>query len=111
MELEKAVNLLKKTILVNNSIIKEATKNGDINVIELTNDLDTQSSAIEIILKALENSISKDKIKEKIKKYKEMADDFYIKFLESDKLDLEIRDAGFSCDMKAEALQELLEGK
>lgn len=68
MELEKAVNLLKKTILVNNSIIKEATKNGDINVIELTNDLDTQSSAIEIILKALENSISKDKVKDIIKK-------------------------------------------
>lgn len=56
MELEKAVNLLKKTILVNNSIIKEARKNGDINVIELTNDLDTQSSAIKTVLKALENS-------------------------------------------------------
>lgn len=68
MELEKAVNLLKKTILVNNSIIKETRKNGDINVIELTNDLDTQSSVIKTVLKALENSISKDKVKDIIKK-------------------------------------------
>ncbi len=80
MELEKAVNLLKKTILVNNSVIKEARKNGDINVIELTNNLDTQSSAIETVLKELENSISKEIIKSKIEELenKICGDDEYL---------------------------------
>lgn len=66
MKPKEAKRLLKKTIEVNNAVIKEARKNGDLNVIELTDDLDTQSTAIETVLQELDNSISKDKVKEKI---------------------------------------------
>ena len=66
MKLEEAKKFLKKKITVNNAVIKEARKNGDLNTMELTNDLDTESKAIETVLQALDNSISKDKVKEKI---------------------------------------------
>ena len=64
--IEEAKKFLKKKITVNDAVIKEARKNGDLNTIELTNDLDTESKSIETILQALDNSISKDKVKEKI---------------------------------------------
>ena len=88
MELEEAKSYLETVIKVNNSVIKEARKNGDINTIELTADLDCQSIAIETVLQALEklqqdnykldrenqqlfeskiNSISKKKIEDSIK--------------------------------------------
>lgn len=102
MKLEEATEFLKKKVTVNNAVIKEARKNGDLNTIELTNDLDTESKAIETVLQALEryqrlaeanlkdaeefennmcnhrcllkleldNSISKDKVKEKLNKVK-----------------------------------------
>lgn len=66
--IEEAKKFLKKKITVNDAVIKEARKNGDLNTIELTNDLDTESKSIETILQALDNSISKDKVKEKIDK-------------------------------------------
>ena len=88
MELEEAKSYLETVIKVNNSVIKEARKNGDINTIELAADLDCQSIAIETVLQALEklqqdnykldrenqqlfeskiNSISKKKIEDSIK--------------------------------------------
>lgn len=109
MELDKSIERLKEKVKCLEKHI-EIYEKYDCKT-AVYKELIEEKQDLETVLKALENSISKDKIKEKIKKYKEMADDFYIKFLESDKLDLEIRDAGFSCDMKAEALQELLEGK
>ena len=54
MKLEEAKSYLRTVIKVNNDIVKEARKNGDINVIELTADLDTQSIAIATVLKELE---------------------------------------------------------
>ena len=54
MKLEEAKKFLKKKITVNNAVIKEARKNGDLNTMELTNDLDTESKAIETVLQALE---------------------------------------------------------
>lgn len=68
MKLEEAKEFFKKKITVNNAVIKEARKNGDLNTIELTNDLDTESKAIETVLQALDNSISKDKVKEYFRK-------------------------------------------
>lgn len=53
-------------------------------------------------------SISKEKVREMIKKYKEMSDDFYIKFLEGNRLDKDIHDVGIACDAKVKVLQELL---
>ena len=67
MKLEEAVEILQKTVKSNNEVIKEARKNGDINVMQLTADLDNQSIAIETVLQELRNSIPKKKIEDKVK--------------------------------------------
>ena len=59
MTKEQAIERLKKMIQINNGVIKEARKNGDIFAMQLTADLDTDSIAIETVLKLLEK---KDKI-------------------------------------------------
>jgi hypothetical protein len=51
---EQAIERLKKMIQINNDVIKEARKNGDIFAIQLTADLDTDSIAIEKVLSMLE---------------------------------------------------------
>ena len=59
MTKEQAIERLKKMIQINNGVIKEARKNGDIFVMQLTADLDTDNIAIEKVLSMLEE---KDKI-------------------------------------------------
>ena len=59
MTKEQAIERLKKMIQINNGVIKEARKNGDIFAMQLTADLDTDSIAIEKVLSMLEE---KDKI-------------------------------------------------
>ena len=59
MTKEQAIERLNKMIQINNGVIKEARKNGDIFAMQLTADLDTDSIAIETILSMLEE---KDKI-------------------------------------------------
>ena len=59
MTKEQAIERLKKMIQINNGVIKEARKNGDIFAMQLTADLDTDSIAIETILSMLEE---KDKV-------------------------------------------------
>ena len=59
MTKEQAIERLKKMIQINNGVIKEARKNGDIFAMQLTADLDTDSIAIEKVLYMLEE---KDKI-------------------------------------------------
>lgn len=54
MTKEQAIERLKKMIQINNDVIKEARKNGDIFAIQLTADLDTDSIAIEKVLSMLE---------------------------------------------------------
>jgi len=54
MTKEQAIERLKKMIQINNGVIKEARKNGDIFAMQLTADLDTDSIAIEIVLSMLE---------------------------------------------------------
>lgn len=53
MTKEQAIERLKKMIQINNGVIKEARKNGDIFAIQLTADLDTDSIAIEKVLSML----------------------------------------------------------
>lgn len=54
MTKEQAIKRLKKMIQINNGVIKEARKNGDIFAMQLTADLDTDSIAIEKVLTMLE---------------------------------------------------------
>ena len=53
MKKEQAIERLKKMIQINNGVIKEARKNGDIFAMQLTADLDTDSIAIEKVLTML----------------------------------------------------------
>ncbi len=93
MELKEAIKRCYQIINDSKEIIKEARKNGDINLIQLTADLDNQSIAIETVLQKLEklhkdnykldkenqklfesqiNSIPKKKIEDKIEELKEI---------------------------------------
>lgn len=72
MTKEQAIERLKKMIQINNGVIKEARKNGDIFAMQLTADLDTDSIAIEKVLSMLE---------EKDKQIDLMAEDFKEKTL------------------------------
>ena len=54
MTKEQAIERLKKMIQINNGVIKEARKSGDIFAMQLTADLDTDSIAIEKVLSMLE---------------------------------------------------------
>ena len=54
MTKEQAIERLKKMIQINNGVIKEARKNGDIFAMQLTADLDTDSIAIETVSSMLE---------------------------------------------------------
>ena len=66
MTKEQAIERLKKMIQINNGVIKEARKNGDIFAMQLTADLDTDSIAIEKVLTML---AEKDKQIDKLKKH------------------------------------------
>ena len=70
MTKEQAIERLKKMIQINNGVIKETRKNGDIFAMQLTADLDTDSIAIETALSMLEEKEKNKKIKWKpIKDY------------------------------------------
>ena len=73
MTKEQAIERLKKMIQINNGVIKEARKNGDIFAMQLTADLDTDSIAIETALSMLEEKDQKIiDIQNKICKYCEL---------------------------------------
>ena len=71
MKIEGAKDFLKEKIKVNNAVRQEAIKSGDTNAIELTDALDTETSAIETVLQALENSVSKDIIRKYLEEEQE----------------------------------------
>lgn len=56
---EKAKDFLEEKIKVNNAVRQEAIKSGDTNAIELTDALDTETSAIETVLNKLETTEQK----------------------------------------------------
>ena len=66
MTKEQAIERLKKMIQINNGVIKEARKNGDIFAMQLTADLDTDSIAIEKVLTMLEEKEKINDLKEKL---------------------------------------------
>ena len=73
MTKEQAIERLNKMIQINNGVIKEARKNGDIFAMQLTADLDTDSIAIETALSMLEEKDQKIiDIQNKICKYCEL---------------------------------------
>ena len=49
------------------------------------------------------------KVKDKIEKYKKLSDKFYVKFLESDRYNTDIREKGIKCYAIILALEELIE--
>ena len=50
-------------------------------------------------------------IKDFIKKYQKLSDEFYEKFLETNRTDKDLHDVGLACDAKVQVLQELLESE
>lgn len=63
----------------------------------------------ESLTKEFSNVIPVQKIKDKIEKYKKLSDKFYVKFLESDRYNIDIREKGIKCDAIILALEELIE--
>ena len=57
----------------------------------------------------MKHSISVQKVKDRIEKYKKLSDKFYVKFLESDRYNTDIREKGIKCDAIILALEELIE--
>lgn len=49
-------------------------------------------------------------IEDFIKKYQKLSDEFYEKFLETNRTDKDLHDVGLACDAKVQVLQELREG-
>ena len=56
-----------------------------------------------------ENYIPVQIIEDFIKKYQKLSDEFYEKFLETNRTDKDLHDVGLACDAKVQVLQELLE--
>ena len=50
-------------------------------------------------------------IEDFIKKYQKWSDEFYEKFLETNRTDKDLHDTGLACDAKVDVVQELLEGR
>ena len=55
------------------------------------------------------DNISVQKVKDRIEKYKKLSDKFYVKFLESDRYNTDIREKGIKCDAIILELEELIE--
>ncbi len=56
-----------------------------------------------------ENYIPIEKVKDRIEKYEKLSDKLYVKFLESDRYNTDIREKGIKCDAIILALEELIE--
>ena len=76
---------------------------------ELKNQEATARKINELLVQRYSNSIPVQKVKDKIEKYKELSDKFYVKFLESDRYNTDIREKGIKCDAIILALEELIE--
>ena len=63
----------------------------------------------ERLTKEFSNVILVQKVKDMIEKYKKLSDKFYVKFLESDRYNTDIREKGIKCDAIILALEELIE--
>lgn len=100
----------------NEELKKEIEKQKYINTVINEKGLDKNyEKALEkTMTKFLKNNIandfiSKQTVKDKIEKYKKLSDKFYLKFLESDRYNTDIREKGIKCDAIILALEELIE--
>lgn len=100
----------------NEELKKEIEKQKYINTVINEKGLDKNyEKALEkTMTKFLKNNIandfiSKQTVKDKIEKYKKLSDKFYLKFLESDRYNADIREKGIKCDAIILALEELIE--
>ena len=92
-----------KRLLIEN--IEKLQKENEV----LKNQEATQKKINELLVQRYSNSISVQKVKDRIEKYKELSDKFYVKFLESDRYNTDIREKGIKCDAIILALEELIE--
>lgn len=74
---------------------------------EINNELEAEKN--EAIRRYNFETIPIQKVKDKIEKYKKLSDKFYVKFLESDRYNTDIREKGIKCDAIILALEELIE--
>ena len=74
---------------------------------EINNELEAEKN--KAIRRYNFETIPIQKIKDKIEKYKKLSDKFYVKFLESDRYNTDIREKGIKCDAIILALEELIE--
>mgnify|MGYP004458961879 CR=1 FL=1 len=111
----KIDELLKKceNCKLNECIQCEYSYNDIKQIVEEYNNLEKKNremmEVIGLVDKLMSNNILRKKIKNKILGYQELADECYIKFLESNKTDREIRDKGIAYEAKIAALKELRE--
>ena len=76
---------------------------------ELKNDYENLNNSVVVKNYYIKNSIPIQKVKDRIEKYKKLSDKFYVKFLESDRYNTDIREKGIKCDAIILALEELIE--
>ena len=76
---------------------------------ELKNDYENLNNSVVVKNYCIKNSISVQTIEDFIKKYQKLSDEFYEKFLETNRTDKDLHDAGLACDAKVQVLQDLIE--
>ena len=76
---------------------------------ELKNQEETARKINELLVQRYSNSIPVQKVKDNIKKYQKLSDEFYEKFLETNRTDKDLHDVGLACDAKVQVLQDLIE--
>lgn len=76
---------------------------------ELKEELETEQNERLLCHIREKQMIPVQKIKDKIEEYKKLSDKFYVKFLESDRYNTDIREKGIKCDAIILALEELIE--
>ena len=83
-EIEESIKDCEEIIKSNNAVIKEARKNEDINVMQLTASLDRESKAIETLLNYIKDSTPNSAIEEKIKELNKQYDEILSKYTEEE---------------------------
>ena len=110
--LEKITEINKKDGVENScaeillKLIKKLQKENE-ELEEINNELEAEKN--EAIRRYNFETIPIQKVKDKIEKYKKLSDKFYVKFLESDRYNTDIREKGIKCDAIILALEELIE--
>lgn len=103
-EIEEAIKDCEEIIKSNNAVIKEARKNGDINVMQLTASLDRESKAIETVLNYIKDSTPNSAKREAKNLLHKAVDDK--DFEDINEINVELRTAEIISDYLEEILKE-----